>query len=72
MLGAIVDTVGYTARVHVLTANPHLQFIAEYFVIFAHSCPLSQDKFSFTDMGQQFQLILLCDVSKQGRYLQGD
>lgn len=67
MLGAIVDTVAYTARVHVLTANPCLQFIAEYFVMIAHSSPFSQGKFFSTDMGQWFQLILFCCVGKQGK-----
>lgn len=70
MLGMIVDTVAYTARVHVLTANPYLQFIAEYFVMFAHSFALRQSKFFSTDMGQWVQLILFCDVGKQGKYLQ--
>jgi len=39
--GVIVNTAAYTARVLVLTAYPHLQFIAVYFVMFAHSSPLS-------------------------------
>jgi len=54
MAGVIVNTAAYTARVLVITAYPHLQFIAVYFVMFAHSSPLSWDKFFPTDLGQWF------------------
>jgi len=62
MAGVIVNTAAYTARVLVLTAYPHLQFIAVYFVMFAHSSPLSWDKFFPTDLGQWFLInfVLLC------------